>query len=281
MVVAAPKGGNAMTAQKVIILGASGMLGYDLQKVYPNAVCRGHEIDITDEEVLSSFLSDQKPSLVINAAAYTNVDECENQQDLAFAVNGKGPGYIATICHEIGATLVHYSTDYVFDGTQKSYAESDTPNPINIYGASKLRGELAIMAAMEDYRIIRTSWLFGQNGPNFIETMLRLSDEMEMVCVVDDQFGKPTYTVDLASKTPEIAKREPGIYHITNEGVCSWYDFASAIIPNVKSCSTGEYLRPAKRPKFSVLKNRKTIPMRPWQDALAEYLKKRTMEKSL
>jgi dTDP-4-dehydrorhamnose reductase len=267
-----------MTAQKVLILGASGMLGHDLQKVYPGAVCRGHELDVTDEKTVSSFLLDLKPSLVINVAAFTNVDGSEDQQDLAFAVNGEGPVYVAAACHEVGATLVHYSTDYVFDGSQESYVESDKPNPINVYGASKLRGEEAIVSAMEDYRIIRTSWLFGRHGLNFVETMLRLSAEMEMVRVVNDQFGKPTYTVDLAAKTPEIAKREPGIYHITNEGVCSWYEFASAIIPNVEPCSSEEFLRPAKRPKFSILENTKTNPMRPWQDALADYLRTRTME---
>ena len=261
-----------MTEQKVLILGASGMLGHDLQKVYPSAVCRGHELDITDEAATSSFLLDLRPTLVINAAAFTNVDGCEDQQELAFAVNGEGPGYLAAACHEVGATLVHYSTDYVFDGSQESYRESDLPNPINVYGASKLRGEQAIMAEMEDYHIVRTSWLFGHNGPNFVETMLRLSDEMETVRVVNDQFGKPTYTAHLAAKTLEIAKRESGMYHITNEGVCSWYEFASAIIPNVEPCSSEEFLRPAKRPKYSVLENTKTSPMRPWQDALKDYL---------
>jgi len=276
---------NAYSIKKiggpVLILGAFGMLGHDLQQVYPDAVCRGHELDITDEAAVLSFLSDLKPSLVINAAAFTNVDGCEDQQDLAFAVNGEGPGHIAAACHEVGAPLVHYSTDYVFDGSQESYAESDSPNPINVYGASKLQGEQAIMAAMEDYRIIRTSWLFGRNGPNFVETMLRLSAEMETVRVVNDQFGKPTFTVDLASKTPEIAKDEPGIYHITNGGICSWYEFASAIILNVEPCSSEEFVRPAKRPKFSVLENTKTSPMRPWEDALKEYLRTKSMEKSL
>ena len=261
-----------MTAPKVLILGASGMLGHDLQKVYPGAVCRGHELDITDEAAVSSFILDLKPSLVINAAAFTNVDGCEDQQELAFAVNGEGPGNIAAACHEVGATLVHYSTDYVFDGSNESYVESDTPNPINVYGASKLLGEQAIMAAMDDYRIVRTSWLFGLNGPNFVETMLRLSMEMKMVRVVNDQFGKPTFTVDLASKTPEIVKAEPGIYHITNDGICSWYEFASAVVDNVVPCSSSEFLRKAKRPTYSVLLNLKTRPMRHWKLAIEEYL---------
>jgi dTDP-4-dehydrorhamnose reductase len=269
-----------MTAERVLLLGASGMLGRDLQAVYPGVVCRGHELEITDAAAVSSFIADLKPALVINAAAYTNVDGCEEERELAFAVNGEGPAYLAAACHEAGATLVHYSTDYVFDGSQESYVESDTPHPINVYGASKLLGEQAIMAAMEDYRIIRTSWLFGRHGSNFVETMLRLSAEMETVRVVDDQFGKPTYTVDLAKKTPEIRAAAPGIYHVTNEGVCSWYEFASAIIPNTVPCSSEEFLRPAKRPTYSVLVNTKTDPLRPWQDALADYLTTRTKERS-
>jgi dTDP-4-dehydrorhamnose reductase len=270
-----------MTAERVLILGATGMLGRDLQAAYPRAICRGHELEITDAAAVSSFIADLRPSLVINAAAYTNVDGCEEEWELAFAVNGEGPAYLAAACHEAGATLVHYSTDYVFDGSQESYVEADTPHPINVYGASKLLGEQAIMAAMEDYRIIRTSWLFGRHGNNFALTMLRLAGEMETVRVVDDQFGKPTSTVDLAAKTPEIASAAPGIYHITNEGVCSWYEFASAIITNAESCSSSEFLRPARRPKYSVLVNTKTDPLRPWQDALEEFLREQLQEKKI
>ncbi|MCK4270199.1 MAG: dTDP-4-dehydrorhamnose reductase [Methanogenium sp.] len=257
---------------KVLILGANGMLGHDLQKVFPDAVCKGHELDISDETAISSFISKLKPDIVINAAAYTNVDGCEENQELAFTVNGKGPGYVAAVCKKVGAVLVHFSTDYVFDGSHEEYIESDTPNPINVYGRSKLLGEQNIIKNMDDYRIVRTSWLFGKNGKNFVETMLNLSKEMDNVKVVNDQFGKPTYTADLAEKVPEIIGYEPGIYHVTNEGVCSWYEFAQAIITNVVPCSSEEFTRPAKRPKYSVLINTKTNPMQDWKNALSDYL---------
>ena len=156
--------------------------------------------------------------------------------------------------------------------SKEEYVESDAPDPINVYGESKLLGEKNIMENIDDYRIIRTSWLFGVHGKNFVETMLRLSWEMDTVRVVNDQFGKPTYTADLAMKTAEIVGLAPGIYHITNEGVCSWYEFAAAIIDNVSPCSSEEFVRKADRPRYSVLVNTKTTPMRHWKDALKEYL---------
>ncbi len=156
-------------------------------------------------------------------------------------VNGKGPGYVAEACAAINAKLVHYSTDYVFDGSKSEYVEADATNPINFYGQSKLAGERYIARAMKDYRVIRTSWLFGRHGKNFVDTMLSLSQQMDKVKVVNDQVGKPTYTVDLAEKTREVLESPPGIYHITNDGVCSWYDFASAIIPNTIPCTSQEF----------------------------------------
>lgn len=258
---------------KTLILGADGMLGHDLQKVFSDAVSRGRDLDITDEAAISAFIQELKPDLVINAAAYTDVDGCEDNRETAFEVNGKALEYIAKACSNVGAVLVHYSTDYIFDGSKEEYVESDAPDPINVYGESKLLGEKNIMESMDDYRIIRTSWLFGVHGKNFVETMLRLSGEMDMVRVVNDQFGKPTYTADLARKTAEIVGLAPGIYHITNEGVCSWYELAAAIIDNVSPCSSEEFVRKADRPKYSVLVNTKTTPMRHWKDALWEYLK--------
>jgi dTDP-4-dehydrorhamnose reductase len=203
------------------------------------------------------------------------VDDCEDNQDLAFDVNGKAPGFIAEACSTAGAKLIHYSTDYIFDGSKNEYIETDPPNPINVYGSSKLMGEKNIIEKMDDYRIIRTSWLFGMHGKNFVDTMIKLSGQMDMVKVVNDQFGKPTYAADLASKTKDIIGHSPGIFHLTNEGVCSWYEFASAIIPNVKPCSSNDFPRKAKRPKYSVLANTKTNPMRHWREALSEYLNKR------
>jgi dTDP-4-dehydrorhamnose reductase len=266
---------------KTLIIGASGMLGKDLSTFFPDAVKLTHsELDITNEARVYSTIKEIQPDIVINAAAYTNVDGCEDNQELAFNVNGKALEYIAKSCSSAGATLVHYSTDYVFDGSRNEYVESDTTNPINVYGESKLLGEKNIIENMTDYRIIRTSWLFGLHGKNFVETMIRLSSEMQTVKVVNDQFGKPTFTLDLARKTPELIKLPPGIYHITNDGSCSWYEFARATIENVVPCSTDEFPRKAKRPKYSILRNTKTSPMRPWKEALHEYLEiRKSMKK--
>lgn len=263
---------KTMTQNKVLILGAYGMLGNALQRSFPGAVLRGHELDIADADAVAATLSELRPDLVINAAAYTDVDGCEDNRDTAFSVNGEGPGHIAAACCDAGSVLVHYSTDYVFDGTQAAYTETDPPHPINVYGASKLLGEERVREMMDDFRIIRTSWLFGRHGKNFVDTIVNLSQEMNYVKVVDDQIGKPTYTVDLAEKTLEIIKEDPGIYHITNEGSCSWYEFAAAFIKNAVPCSSHEFPRKAPRPAFSVLMNTKTSPLRHWREALHDYL---------
>lgn len=264
---------------KILILGAGGMLGTDLCKIFPDAVkLTRAELDIRDKERVIWKIKEVKPEVIINAAAYTDVDGCEVNYELAFDVNGRAPGYIAQGCALVGAKLVHFSTDYVFDGSKKEYVESDLPNPINIYGKSKQLGEKNIIENMDDYRIVRTSWLFGQHGSNFAETMLKLSGKIETVKVVEDQFGKPTFTADLARKIAEVAELEPGIYHITNEGVCTWYEFATAIIDNASPCLTEEFVRKAKRPKYSVLVNTKSSPMRHWKEALAEYLKLKISE---
>lgn len=258
---------------KTLIIGANGMLGSDLCKMFPYAVKLTHkDLDITNRSRVITCITKIRPDVVINAAAYTNVDGCEDNQELAFQVNGNGPGYIAEACSKVGSTLVHFSTDYVFDGSKKEYVESDVPGPINVYGHSKLLGEKNIIENMKDYRIVRVSWLFGINGNNFVETMLKLSKEMDSVKVVNDQFGKPTYTMDLATKIKEIIELNPGIYHITNDGVCSWYEFASSIIDDVIPCISEEFLTKAKRPKYSVLVNTKTEIMRHWKEALGEYL---------
>jgi len=252
------------------------MLGTDLQANFPQAISFTHaELDITDKNAVFSIIDGLRPELVINAAAYTKVDDCEEKKELAFSVNGTAPGYIGEACERIGSKLVHFSTDYVFDGKKKEYTESDKPNPINAYGASKLGGERAIAKAMDRYYIIRTSWLFGLHGGNFVDTMRKLSAANKVVRVVNDQFGKPTYIKDLAQKTQEILNHDYGIYYITNEGVCSWYEFASAIIPNAVPCTSEEFIRRAKRPEYSVLVNTKTRPMRHWKDALSEYLEEK------
>ena len=262
-----------MTRNNVLLFGTSGMLGHALREVFPGAHGISHaEVNIADEEAIRTAVKTLKPGIVINAAAYTDVDGCEDNRDLAFAVNGKGPGYLAAACRDAGATLVHYSTDYVFDGCSREYRENDRTHPINVYGESKLLGETEIASNTDDFRIIRTSWLYGSHGKNFVDTVLALSRQMEFVRVVNDQTGKPTYTIDLARKTPEIISSDPGIYHITNEGVCSWFEFASAFIPNAAACSSAEFPRKAKRPAYSVLTNTKTTPLRHWKDAVADYL---------
>lgn len=262
---------------KVMITGALGMLGHDLRKVFPDAelfdVVGDNILDITDENMVMETVEAVQPDVVINAAAYTDVDGCEDNTELSLKVNGEALANIAKACKKVGAKLVHYSTDYIFDGNKNEYVESDIPNPINAYGESKLQGEKNIRENMDDYRIIRTSWLFGKNGKNFVETMLSLSGQMDTVKVVNDQFGKPTYAADLAHKTAEVINMEPGIYHITNEGVCSWYEFAGAIIPNAVPCSSEEFARKAKRPTYSILLNTKTGLLRHWKDALTDYLK--------
>jgi dTDP-4-dehydrorhamnose reductase len=268
-----------MTHQKTILFGAYGMLGSALQEVFPHAQCIGHRnVDITDEEVIMKLVKREHPGLVINAAAYTDVDGCEDNRAYALAVNGNGPGYIAKACAEVGALLVHFSTDYIFDGTRKEYREDDFPNPINVYGESKLLGEVAVVKNLENYRIVRTSWLFGSHGKNFVDTILTLSRQIPLVRVVNDQVGKPTYTVDLANKLPEIIVHDPGIYHITNDGECSWYEFAREFIPNATPCLSEEFPRKAKRPAHSVLVNTKTPPLRHWKEAVKEYIQ--TKEKT-
>jgi dTDP-4-dehydrorhamnose reductase len=267
---------NDITGRNIVIFGMNGMLGHALRPVFPHAHLFGKsDVNITDDNLVQKVLRQHRPVLVINAAAYTDVDGCEVNRDHANAVNGYAPGYIASACAEVGATFVHYSTDYIFNGKKPEYSEDDRPDPVNFYGISKALGETRIRKEMEDFRIIRTSWLFGSNGRNFVDLMLSLSGRMPVVKVVNDQVGKPTYTVDLAHKTAEIIRHEPGIYHITNEGLCSWYEFARAFISNAAPCTTAEFPSNARRPAYSVLTNTKTSPLRPWKEAVMEYIQTR------
>jgi dTDP-4-dehydrorhamnose reductase len=257
---------------RILILGAYGMLGHALQNIFSEAILKGHDLDITDERAIKGFIEDVHPSIVINAAGYTNVDGCEENQKLAFAVNGESLQYISCACNEVDAILIHYSTDYIFDGTKKEYVETDIPNPINIYGKSKLLGEKNIIKNIENYRIIRTSGLFGEHGKNFVDTIITLSVQLPEVKVVNDQTTKPTYTIDLAKKTLEIISLNSGIYHSTNDGICTWCEFASDFISNAVPCTAAEFPRTAKRPQYSVLTNTKTTQLRHWKLALNEYL---------
>ncbi len=252
---------------RVVVTGAGGMLGRDMVKVLEEkglkvtALSR-KELDITEKGQCASLLKDIRPEIVINCAAFTKVDLCEEESTLAFDVNAKGPKNLANVCKEIGTKLVHISTDYVFDGTSsRPYREDDQPNPINIYGKSKLQGEEAVRKSDSDHLIVRTSWLFGKNGPNFIRTMLKLSREKELVQVVDDQRGRPTYTMDLARGIALLIEKGAfGTVNFANSGSCSWYELCcfaleEAGIKNVKvvPVSSEVFKRPAKRPKYSVL----------------------------
>lgn len=278
---------------KILILGASGMLGHDLMAIFRDYQPTGwdiDEIDITNQNEVIQKIDRQKPEIVINAAAYTDVDGAETNRDLARKVNAEAVGYLAEICQKIKAILIHYGTDYVFHGDQKSgYKENDKPeNPVNFYGQSKLEGEKKILNLSNNglqFYIIRTSWLFGPKSnshqhKNFVDTILKLGRKKTEFKVVNDQFGKPTYTFDLARATEQLlSEKYPfGIYYLTNEGVASWYEFAKKIIDLAKSmtkiapCLTAEFPRPAKRPRYSILINKKFPPLRSWKEALRDYL---------
>jgi len=273
----------------ILVVGAHGMLGRDLMEVLAGEV-RGvdiEEIDITSLESVRRMLLTLRPHIVINAAAYTDVDGCETNRELAMQVNGEGVAHLALTCREIGAKLVQLSTDYVFDGSKNQpWLEDDPPNPLSVYGESKLAGELnAAIAA--DHLIVRTQWLYGLGGKNFVETMLRLAGEKKELAVVDDQIGSPTWTVDLARAIRSLIEKEcRGIYHAANSGTCSWNEFARAIFETagcdvlVKPLTTSELGRPAARPLYSVLNCGKLerdtgFAPQPWRDALSTYLETR------
>ncbi len=271
---------------KILILGHKGMLGHELVEEFKNdyelVLWDREQIDISKKEEVIKKVSDLCPDVVINAAAYTAVDEAESNKDLAYKVNSCAVGFLATACKEINALFVHFSTDYVFDGeNHNGYKENHSYNPINLYGKSKALGEKMILDISPRYYIIRTSWLFGKNGKNFVETMLRLAKENKDIRVVNDQFGSPTYAKDLASEVRKLVESQSpfGIYHITNSGTCNWYDFAVKIFelanlnPKVKPVASKEFPTPAKRPIYSMLINTKLPPMRKWEEALKDYLK--------
>ena len=282
-------------ARRVLVTGAAGMLG---RAVAAEFARRGYEVfalsrqdlDITDFAKARDILRQARPQVVVNCAAYTNVDGAEADYYRALLVNGLGARNIALACREVGAALVHVSTDYIFDG-QKSepYEVYDTPNPLNAYGKSKLWGERAVAEVSGGrHFIVRTSWLFGPGGKNFVDTMLRVGREKGAAKVVSDQRGCPTYTVDLARAIADLVESSRyGTYHVTNAGSTTWYEFALAIFKlaglavEVSPCSTAEFPRPARRPPYSVLDPfplKETIGylLPPWEEALERYLKERS-----
>lgn len=278
-------------AKKILIIGAKGMLGQDLVKVF--SADKNYDViswdlenlDITNKNNVFEKIGKLKPEIIINAAAFTDVDGCEDEakKDLCMKVNGEAVGYLASCASQINAILVHYSTDYVFNGKKsEGYKENEKEiDPVNSYGESKALGEKKLQENTKRFYLIRTSWLYGKGGKNFVDTMLKLSETKKELKVVDDQHGKPTHTVDLAKRTKElIDKNLPyGIYHITNEGETTWFEFAKKIFEfakvNVKvnPCTSDEFPRPARRPTYSSLINTKLPASRRWEEALAEYLR--------
>ena len=225
------------------------------------------DLDITNKQQLESYFSNNELDYCINCAAYTAVDLAEEQSELAYAVNAEGPKNIAMLCLKYNIKLIHISTDFVFDGQQRTpYSETDAPNPLSVYGASKLQGERNIQDVMENYFIVRTSWLYSEYGKNFMKTMLKLSETRDQISVVSDQIGSPTYAGDLAAALTKIvlsSSTNYGVYHYSNLGTTSRYDFAVEIFKQfgktieVKPIKTKDYPTAAKRPKYSVLETTK------------------------
>lgn len=289
---------------KILITGANGQLGNELQDIInkgygeignisediKNAEVIAVDIDklnITNELEVKNFLIENKPDVVINCAAYTNVDKCEEAKEIAYAVNALGPKNLAKTCERIGAKFVQISTDYVFEGIGTSpFTEDSSLNPQSEYGRAKLDGENFTKEFCSKYYIVRTAWLYGYIGNNFVYTMRNLGSTKDSLNVVDDQRGNPTHANDLAYKVLKLIETENyGIYHCTGNGECSWYDFAKEIMTLsklncvVNPCTTEEFPRPAKRPEYSSLDNkmlRETIgdEMREWKVALASFITK-------
>ena len=274
---------------KILITGSNGMLGHDLIEVLNNnhelILTTSKSLDITDKDHVISFIQENNPDIVINSAAYTDVDGCEENQETAFSVNGDGVKNIALGCSEINCPLVHISTDYIFNGENTvPWLEDDEIGPINVYGKSKLKGEEEILEILDKFFIIRTAWLYGINGGNFPKTMLELAKNHSEITVVYDEVGTPTYTLDLARAISQLIETDfYGIYHITNSGSCSWCEFAKYIFEvaekdvKVIPVTASEFARPAPRPHYSVLNNKKWIengfkPLRSYKDASKEYI---------
>ena len=276
---------------KVLVTGVGGQLGYDVIKELTK---RGidciradlQEFDITDYEAAHSFITAHKPDSIIHCSAYTAVDKAEDEPELCHRVNALGTENIAKICKEINAKMVYISTDYVFPGAGEDFYEVDSAtSPQNIYGRTKLAGEIAVVDLLDKYFIVRSSWVFGINGSNFVKTMLKLGKEHSKINVVADQIGSPTCTADLAPLLCDmVATEKYGTYHATNEGICSWAEFAEAIFKiakidcKVNLIKTEDYPTRAVRPKNSRMSKKsldaiglKRLPS--WQDALERYCK--------
>jgi dTDP-4-dehydrorhamnose reductase len=272
---------------RVTVFGASGLLGHALVQELKNeqlTALSSADADLRDPSRIREVIRGSRPEWIILAAAYTDVDGCESNRDLAFGVNTQGAIHVAQAARETGSRLIFLSTDYLFDGTKRSpYEASDTRNPISVYGESKARAEERLLEILHDVCIVRTSWLFGPGGPSFPATILKLAAERPEIAVVNDQRGCPTFTPDLASTLGQLCRKSArGIVHATNSGDCTRYDFASEIVrmvglPTVvQPVSSAKFPRPARRPAYSVLSPATLeaygIGMPAWQDALRRYL---------
>lgn len=282
---------------KVLVTGANGMLGHDvmlqLEKAgkYEIVATDVHNLDITNVAMVRDLILGEKPKVVAHLAAFTDVDGAESRQLDCWSVNAEGTKNIAFFCREAKAEMIYISTDYVFDGNLGTpYLEHDQTSPVNFYGVSKLGGEVNAMALLDKVKILRTSWLCGTggSGKNFIETILRLASREPELSIVTDQVGRPTFTFDLAAALVNlIPVQEYGVFHVTNRGRCSWYDFAVEILAqagikdvNVKAILSDQLHRPARRPAFSALENSRFekigVPQLPaWEKSLAKYLQLR------
>jgi dTDP-4-dehydrorhamnose reductase len=272
---------------RVTLFGASGLLGKEIVRAFEGeelTALASKDADIRDQTQVSRVISDSQPEWIILSAAYTNVDGCESNRELAFAVNYDGAIHVANAARQTHCRLIFLSTDYVFDGTKKSpYETDDARNPINVYGDAKAQAETRLLEILPGVCIVRTSWLFGHGGKCFPETILKLASERPQISVVNDQRGSPTFTRDLASALLELCRKQAkGIVHATNAGDCTWYEFAKEIVQRaglrteVKPVTTAEFPRPARRPENSVLSPASLhaygVQMPDWKDALGRYM---------
>ena len=289
---------------RILIVGNAGQLGRELEKIFagfgPIVAVDRESVDLAEAAQIRSLVHRAAPDIILNAAAYTAVDRAESERDLAFAINEQAPRVLAKEARRRNALFVHYSTDYIFDGGKSSpWLETDAPNPLNVYGASKLAGEQAVESVAGNFLIFRASWVYGPHGNNFLLTMLRLARERDRLSIVDDQIGAPTTSIELARATHSIVtgilagrfgapENYAGLYHTTCSGSVSWFGFAQAIFaraaellavtpPALTPIATKDYPTPAARPHYSLLSNAKLrarfgVELSPWQSALEETL---------
>lgn len=276
---------------KVLVTGVKGQLGFDIVNLLKEqgVECRGVDIDdfdLTDEGAVRTYVLDYAPDTIVHCAAYTAVDRAEDEKELAQKVNYNGTLYLAKIARELDAKFMYFSTDYVFPGTgDRPYEVEDQTGPTNQYGITKLMGEQAVRETLSKYFICRISWVFGENGNNFIKTMLRLAKTHDTITVVNDQIGSPTYCKDVAKLACEMIRTEKyGTYHVTNEGLCSWYDFAveifrqAGVTVQVLPTDSAHYPTKATRPQNSRMSKKSLAEngfalLPTWQDALGRFLK--------